>query len=92
MTREENLETIFRDGRTVILPIDHGVAIPVPGLENPAALIEKVNPFVDCYVMNLGLAMRTSDLTQGKGICLRTDVYNTRRTGPGARIMDNCKI
>lgn len=84
MTREENLETIFRDGRTVILPIDHGVAIPVPGLENPAALIEKVNPFVDCYVMNLGLAMRTSDLTQGKGICLRTDVYNTRRTGPGA--------
>ncbi len=74
----------FRDGRTVILPIDHGVAIPVPGLENPFELIEKVNSFVDGYVMNLGLALRTADLVQGKGICLRTDVYNTRQTGAGA--------
>jgi DhnA family fructose-bisphosphate aldolase class Ia len=84
MTREENIDTIFHDGRTVILPIDHGVAIPVPGLENPFGLIEKVNPYVDCYVMNLGLALRSVDLTKGKGICLRTDVYNTRTTGAGA--------
>jgi DhnA family fructose-bisphosphate aldolase class Ia len=84
MTREENLDAIFRDGRTVILPIDHGVAIPVPGLENPFKLIEQVNPYVDCYVMNLVLALRASDLTQGKGVCLRTDVYNTRLTGAGA--------
>ena len=41
------------DGKTVILPIDHGVAIPVPGLENPFQLIEEVNPFVDGYVLNL---------------------------------------
>ncbi len=84
MTRDENIDTIFRDGRTVILPIDHGVAIPVPGLENPFALIERLNPFVDCYVMNLGLALRTVDVAKGKGICLRTDVYNTRTTGAGA--------
>lgn len=87
MTREDNLDAIFRDGRTVILPIDHGVAIPVPGLENPLKLIEAVNPYVDCYVMNLGLALKTGDLTQGKGLCLRTDVYNTRRTGAGAGSM-----
>lgn len=84
MTREDNLDAIFRDGRTVILPIDHGVAIPVPGLQNPFKLIEAVNPFVNCYVMNLGLALKTGDLTQGKGLCLRTDVYNTRTTGEGA--------
>ena len=84
MNREENLEAIFRDGRTVILPIDHGVAIPVPGLENPFKLIEAVNPYVDCYVMNLGLAIRSTDLINGKGLCLRTDVYNTRTKGPGA--------
>lgn len=84
MTREENLDLFFKEGRTVILPIDHGVVIPVPELANPAALIERVNPFVNGYVMNLGLALRTSDLTQGKGICLRTDVYNTRTKGPGA--------
>ena len=84
MSRQDNLDTFFRDGKTVILPIDHGVAIPVPGLENPFQLIEDVNPYVDGYVLNLGLALRTGDLLTGKGICLRTDVYNTRTTGRGA--------
>ncbi len=84
MSRQDNLETFFRDGKTVILPIDHGVAVPVPGLENPFQLIETMNAYVDGYVLNLGLAMRTGDLLTGKGICLRTDVYNTRITGKGA--------
>lgn len=84
MTRQENLDIFFTDGKTVILPIDHGVAIPVPGLENPFALIDAVSPYVDGYVMNLGLAMRAADSMAGKGICLRTDVYNTRLTGDGA--------
>lgn len=84
MNRQEHLDSFFRDGKTVILPIDHGVAVPVPGLENPFALIEQLNPFVDGYVVNLGLALRTGDLLTGKGICLRTDVYNVRTTGRGA--------
>src|SRR5688500_9689909 len=84
MSRQDNLESFFHDGKTVILPIDHGVAIPVPGLENPFQLIEDVNPYVDGYVLNLGLALRTGDMLTGKGICLRTDVYNVRTTGKGA--------
>jgi DhnA family fructose-bisphosphate aldolase class Ia len=84
MSRQDNIESFFRDGKTVILPIDHGVAVPVPGLENPFALIEAVNDYVDGYVLNLGLALRTGDLLTGKGICLRTDVYNVRTAGRGA--------
>lgn len=84
MNRQENLEAIFNNGKTVILPIDHGCAIPVPGLENPFQLIDQVNGFVDAYVMNLGVAMRAADSLAGKGIILRTDVYNTRSTGEGA--------
>lgn len=84
MNRQENIDTFFRDGKTVILPIDHGVAVPVPGLENPFTLIEQLNPYVDGYVVNLGLALRTGDLLTGKGICLRADVYNGRTTGRGA--------
>lgn len=83
-SRQENLEVFFRAGKTVILPIDHGTAIPVPGLEDPFALIERVNAFIDGYVMNLGVAMRAADTLAGKGICLRTDIYNTRTTGEGA--------
>jgi DhnA family fructose-bisphosphate aldolase class Ia len=84
MNRQENLESLFRNGKTVILPIDHGCAIPVPGLENPFQLIDQVNEFVDGYVMNLGVALRAADSLAGKGIILRTDVYNTRTTGEGA--------
>lgn len=81
MTRQENLETFFRNGRTVILPLDHGCAIPVPGLENPFEMIDRVSPYVDGYVINLGVAMRAADSMAGKGICLRTDTYNTRIAG-----------
>ena len=84
MNRQENLEAFFRDGKTVILPLDHGIAIPVPGLENPFAMIERVSPWVDGFVMNLGVALRAADSMAGKGICLRTDAYNTRTTGEGA--------
>jgi DhnA family fructose-bisphosphate aldolase class Ia len=84
LNRQENLDLFFRNGRTVILPIDHGVAIPVPGLENPLALIEKVNPYVDGYVLNLGLALRLGEVLRDKGVCLRTDVYNVRTEGEGA--------
>ncbi|HBJ86667.1 MAG TPA: hypothetical protein DDZ88_22985 [Verrucomicrobiales bacterium] len=84
MNRQENLEALFRDGKTVILPIDHGCAIPVPGLENPFQIIDQVNDFVDGYVLNLGVALRAADSLAGKGIILRTDVYNTRTTGEGA--------
>ncbi len=84
MNRQENLEALFRNGKTVILPIDHGCAIPVPGLESPFELIDQVNGFVDGYVLNLGVALRAADNLAGKGIILRTDVYNTRTTGEGA--------
>jgi DhnA family fructose-bisphosphate aldolase class Ia len=84
MSRQDNIDAFFRAGKTVILPIDHGVAIPIPGLENPFEMIEKTHPFVDGYVMNLGLALRFMEGELGKGLCLRTDVYNTRLKGEGA--------
>ncbi len=79
MEREKNLSQFFQsDGRTVILPIDHGTAIPVAGLESPSAFIEKMNPFVDGYVVNLGVAVSAMDVLENKGICLRTDSYKPR--------------
>jgi DhnA family fructose-bisphosphate aldolase class Ia len=84
MTRDEYLEDFFVDGRTIILPIDHGVAIPVPGLENPLELIASTKPYVNGYVMNLGLAMIAAEAAAERGICLRTDVYNGRTSGDGA--------
>lgn len=74
-TKEDHLKQFFRaDGKTMILPIDHGTAIPVPGLD-PRALIEELNPIVDGYVVNMGTANACADVLEGKGVCFRTDVY-----------------
>lgn len=79
MDRDQNLARFLQsDGRTVILPIDHGTAIPVPGLEDPTGLIERLNPVVDGYVVNLGLAFAAAEALEGKGVCLRTDCYKPR--------------
>ena len=47
----------------------------MPGLGDPVALIEGLNPFVDGYVVNLGLAFAAVEALEGKGVCLRTDCY-----------------
>lgn len=76
MDRESNLSRFFQsDGRTVILPIDHGTAIPVKGLEDPTGLIQALNPVVDGYVVNLGIALSAAEAFEGKGVCLRADCY-----------------
>lgn len=75
MDREQNLSRFFQsDGRTVILPIDHGTVIPVPELR-PLDIIEELNPVVDGYVVNLGVALAAGEALAGKGVCLRTDCY-----------------
>lgn len=76
MSKSDNLKRFFQeDGRTVILPIDHGTAIPVSGLERPAELIEAVGDSVDGFVVNYGVARACSKALEGKGVCLRTDCY-----------------
>jgi len=57
------------------MPMDHGGAIPAPELNTPAAVIESLSPFVDGFVVNLGIALACQDALSGKGICLRTDCY-----------------
>jgi DhnA family fructose-bisphosphate aldolase class Ia len=80
--RRRNLRAFFRkDGRTMILPIDHGTAIPVPGLETPRALIRDVNPYYDGYVVNYGLAVAAEAELIGKPFCLRADVYKPAASG-----------
>ncbi len=69
------------NGRTVIVPIDHGTAIPVPGLEKPADLITALRPWADAFVVNYGVARACRGALEGRGICLRADVYKPARAG-----------
>ena len=66
MSKSENLSQFFgEDGRTVILPIDHGTVIPVQGLQKPAELIGSLRESVDGFVVNLGVAMACKDALAG---------------------------
>ena len=83
MSKEERLKRFFgSDGKTVILPIDHGTAIPIEGLlRNPFELIEEVDEHVDGYVVNYGVAASCSETLSNSGICLRTDCYKPAYPG-----------
>jgi DhnA family fructose-bisphosphate aldolase class Ia len=75
-----NLSRFFRrsdDGqaRTLILPLDHGTAIPVPGLKDLRGLMATVNPYYDGYVLNYGGLRAASTAASGRALCFRTDVY-----------------
>ncbi len=83
-TRSDNLSHFLQsDGRTVILPIDHGTVIPVQGLEDPVAVVKNMAEHVDGFVVNFGVARACVEAGAfgDKGICLRTDCY--KPTYPG---------
>lgn len=76
MTKNERLSHFFQsDGRTVLIPMDAGIAIPVPGLESPGAMIEALHPHVDAFATNLGPARAFREQIGEKGLCLRTDGF-----------------
>lgn len=82
MGKSENLKAFFQeDNRTVILPIDHGTAIPVRGLEHPGEVIRSLRESVDGFVVSLGVGQSCKSELAGKGVCLRTDCY--KPTYPG---------
>jgi len=85
-TLASNLDRFFNrsaDGkmRTMILPVDHGTAIPVPGLRDLRGLLDAVNPWYNGYVMNYGAVRAVGTAAAGRGMCLRTDVYKPTFAG-----------
>jgi class I fructose-bisphosphate aldolase len=67
------------DGRTVILPVDHGTMLGrVSGLEDPAALMERFLPLAcDGFLLSPGLATRTSALFGRRGAQARLLTIDT---------------
>ncbi len=73
---KDALASLFRDdGKTVILPIDHGTAVPVPGLERPGELVRSLQPAIDGLVVNYGLGRAYRTDLEGVFLCLRADLY-----------------
>lgn len=79
MTEKTHLKHFFRaeTGRTIMIPIDHGTLLPVPGLERTGDLIERLKPYCDGFIVTLGAARAFAKQLEGRGVVLRTDTGNT---------------
>jgi class I fructose-bisphosphate aldolase/fructose-bisphosphate aldolase/2-amino-3,7-dideoxy-D-threo-hept-6-ulosonate synthase len=78
MTKETCLKHFFADdGRTMIIPMDHGTLVPVPGLGNGKDLIADLREKADGFIVNYGLAVSAAKELKNKGLCLRMDCGNT---------------
>jgi fructose-bisphosphate aldolase, class I len=74
------------DGRTVILPVDHGTMLGrVPGLEDPVALIRAFLPLpCDGFLLGPGVAARTTPLFASRSAPARLLTIDTYWRGDGA--------
>jgi len=62
--KKRRLKRIIRNGRTLIMPVDHGVTKVEQGLENVDELIRTVEDYVDAVVLHKGLAKNSKILEE----------------------------
>ena len=71
-----NMQAIFRDGKTVVLAMDHAAFLPSPDLTHPGETIKQLHPHVDAFLVNLGVANTFRNELSGKAVLLRADTDN----------------
>lgn len=71
---------IFKDKRTVIVPIDHPLYFgPVPGLEDPVALVQRIaQAGADAVLLTPGILESVADVLGEMAVVLRIDGTHTR--------------
>ena len=76
MEPTNNMQAIFRHGKTVVLAMDHPAFLPVAGLNQPGEIIKSLRPHVDAFLVNLGVATTFRNELSGKAVVLRADTDN----------------
>lgn len=54
--KRRRMRRIIKNGRTVILPMDHGISKPEEGLKNVDEIIETLKDYIDAVVVHKGIA------------------------------------
>ena len=58
MSKKRRLKRVLRDGRTVIVPMDHGVSKPISGIDEIERVLKEIDGVVDAVVLHKGLVKR----------------------------------
>ena len=76
------MQRIFRDGKTVVLAMDHATYMPVTGLTHPGEIIKQMHPHVDAFLVNFGVANIFREELSSKAVLLRADTENVYHERP----------
>jgi len=58
VSKKRRLKRIMKDGKTLIVPMDHGVSKPLRGLERIERVLREIDGKVDAVVLHKGIAKR----------------------------------
>ncbi len=58
--KRRRLKRIIKNGRTIIVPMDHGVTKPEKGLENIDEIVRSIDRYIDAVVVHKGIAKYSS--------------------------------
>ena len=53
--KKRRLRRIMPDGKTLIVPMDHGMSSPIEGIQNIDVILEKIDGIVDAVVLHKGI-------------------------------------
>ncbi len=60
--KRRRMSRIMKNGRTIILPMDHGITKPEKGVESVDRVVEEVQEYIDAVVVHKGVAKRSAVL------------------------------
>lgn len=58
--KRRRLKRIMKDGKTVIVPMDHGITKPVAGIENIDDVLRKIDGLADAVVLHKGVVKNSA--------------------------------
>ncbi len=62
--KKRRIKRIIKNGRSVILPMDHGVTQPEKGIEKVDRVVEAVQEYVDAIIIHKGVAKRSEVIAE----------------------------
>jgi len=60
--KKRRLRRITKNGRTVMVPMDHGITKPEKGLEDIDRILKQIDEYVDAVILHKGVVKRSSHL------------------------------
>ena len=62
--KKRRISRIVKNGRSVILPMDHGITKPEKGIENVDRVVKEVQEYIDAVVVHKGVAKHSAVLAE----------------------------